>query len=175
MFAELYSPLWTTSLGRRAGWATLTCLILLFIIVFIQTLQTVRQDIKLSHPKTISIAPATANYSAEKKMIAMLPTLHLYGQTANSIHALPITSLQLRLTGILKANPQAFSRVLISENNQPAKIYQTGDVLSSGVKIDTITNDGVILENDTQLEKLPLKRPALFFRNPPKSSLEKEG
>ena len=83
---------------------------------------------------------------------------------------LPVTSLQIRLIGVIKSTPDTFSRVIISESNQPGKIYSVGDSLpSSGVKIYAITAEGVILDNSGRLEKLPLQRTPLMFQGMPKS------
>jgi hypothetical protein len=85
----------------------------------------------------------------------------------------PITSLQLRVTGIIKLDNEATdatSKTLVSIAGAPSKIYKVGDHLPLGVKIYAITPTAVILENSGQLEKLLLPRASLHFRGTDKES-----
>ena len=56
------------------------------------------------------------------------------------------------------------SKAYISIDGQPSKIYQVGESLPSGVKVYDITPNEVVLENDGNLEKLPLPREQLKFK-----------
>lgn len=90
---------------------------------------------------------------------------HLFGQSLNG--DVPITSLQFRVTGIVKIEDeqgQTVSKAYISESGQPSKIYQVGDILPYDVKVYAINADAVILENDGKIEKLPLPRQPLEFK-----------
>ena len=111
--------------------------------------------------------PATPPAEAAD-MIARVPEDHLFGK-AFSNGEVPITNLQLRITGIVKVSNEqgtSVSKAYISMEGQPSKIYQVGDSLPYGVKVYEITNDAVILENNGHLEKLPLPREKLQFRPP---------
>lgn len=104
-------------------------------------------------------------------MIAAIPDNHLFGMAFDKSGDVPITDLQLRVTGIVKVNDEqlgSVSKVYISSSGQPGKIYQVGDTLPFGVKIYEITGDAVILENSGRLEKLPLPREPLQFKAAPK-------
>jgi hypothetical protein len=100
-------------------------------------------------------------------MINSLPEKHLFGQAFSRTDGMPISNLQLRVTGIVKVNTETgkeVSKAYISISNQPAKIFEVGDTLPYGVKVYSITPDAVVLENDGHLEKLPLPREKLQFK-----------
>jgi len=92
---------------------------------------------------------------------------HLFGKAPSQLGNMPITNLQLRVTGIVKMDTDRsgpVSKAYISTDGQPSKIYQVGESLPSGVKVYDITPNEVILENDGNLEKLPLPREQLQFK-----------
>lgn len=172
MVDELLSPLLTTTWGRRMGQGLFILMVVLTFITFIQSLMTVRSDLKLaaSHKKTNEDF-LLAN-DRLTRLISQLPQWHLFGKygVVEQSAILPVTSLQIRLVGVIKSTPEKYSRVIISEANQPGKIYKVGDTLpSSGVRIDAITPEGVVLNNSGRLEKLPLQRTPLQFQGMPKS------
>lgn len=177
MIDELIAPLLATEWGRRAGIGTIIGLGILLLITLVLTIQSWFGDYRLSHAKISPSSVRTSNDDSAK-WIAHIPNAHLFGQAgvlAKSEH-LPVTSLQVRLIGVVKATPEKDSRVIISEEGQPGKVYQVGDILSaSGVKIQDVTSDGVVLDNGGILEKLPLQRPPLLFQGMPKSMLDKAG
>lgn len=149
--------------GQRVG---LGLLILLSILVLL----SVTHGIKTIHQDTILVSkplPKPSHQMAD--LISSIPDQHIFGKYG-AFEAVPITSLQLHLVGIIKATPVTQSKIIISEQGQPAKIYQIGDTLSSsGVKVHDITEEGVVLENGGRLEKLPLTRPVLQFEGIPRS------
>jgi type II secretory pathway component PulC len=171
MIDELLSPLLTTSWGRRLGLSVLVIMVIVTFILLIQTFSMWRSDFNLTKVHVSQNENFTEASDRLAKQIMQLPDWHLfgkYGVTESAI--LPVTSLQIRLIGVIKSTPDQFSRVIISESNQPGKIYSVGDVLSSsGVKIYAITSEGVVLDNSGRLEKLPLQRTPLMFQGMPKS------
>lgn len=101
-------------------------------------------------------------------IITQLPNLHLFGQTLTKVEEMPISALQLHITGIVKMlndTNQMISKAYISIANGPSKIYHRGDTLPDGVKIYEITNDTVILQNGEHLEKISLARDPLIFKS----------
>lgn len=99
------------------------------------------------------------------RLIASIPNQHLFGLSETG--EMPITNLQLRVTGIAReanAMGENVSKAYISIAGSPSKIYQVGDSLPDGVKINDIKPDTVILENGGRLEKLPLPREPLQFK-----------
>ena len=97
-------------------------------------------------------------------MIESLPEVHLFGQAYTHDQDVPLSDLQLNITGIVKTE-NAVSKVYISAQGQPSKIYKIGDRLPEGVKVYDITKDAVIFEHNNRLEKLPLARQPLEFKN----------
>ena len=120
-------------------------------------------DWKLAHQAPASGLKIDSNANA--RLIASIPKQHLFGVSATG--DMPVTNLQLRVTGIVRqanAKNESESKAYISNAGEPSKIYQVGDSLPDGVKIYEITPDTVILENSGQLEKLPLPRQKLIFK-----------
>ena len=112
-----------------------------------------------------TVAPVVKHNNANAHLIAAIPSQHLFGVSATG--DMPVTNLQLRVTGIAReadAHNENVSKAYISIAGGPSKIYQVGDTLPDGVKIYEITPDTVILENAGQLEKLPLPREKLEFK-----------
>lgn len=169
MFNDLLAPLYTTKWGRRLGWSVLIASILILLILAYQTISAWHSDYLLANysPKPVSSAASNDDVA---KMIAAIPEQHIFGHSGDT-GAVPITSLQLQLVGVIQATPEEFSRVIISRAGNPGKVYRIGDSLTSGVKINAVTPTGVILDNGGNLEKLPLSRQPLLFQDKPKSIL----
>lgn len=174
MFEEIIAPLFTTEWGRRTGLGVLVVAACLLLYTSISMFVTWRSDYLISHARTATSSASASNSDNISKWIAQIPEHHLFGKFGAVTQGLPVTSLQLRLVGVVKSIPEEDSRVIISEGGQPGKVYRVGDTLSSGVKVQAITEDGVVLENGGNLEKLPLQRPELEFQGKPKSLLNEE-
>jgi type II secretory pathway component PulC len=101
-------------------------------------------------------------------IVASIKDGHLFGIAAAKLGDMPITNLQLRVTGIVKkvdAEGVSTSKAYISIDGQPGKVYQSGESLPYGVKVYEITPNAVVLENNGHLEKLPLPREHLKFKS----------
>ena len=115
------------------------------------------------HTLTVSTSSATA-------LLSPIQQGHLFGQTLSG--NVPLSSLQLRVVGIFVVeNHPGLSRASIASAEQPAKIYRTGDKMPSGITVYAITPQAVILQNDGQLEKLPLAREQLQFKTRTKEEI----
>ena len=144
-------------LGATATLGVVVAVTLIYVVF------TWYQDWQLAH----QIPPTTLKQdeNASVQMIAGIPNQHLFGLSATG--DMPITNLQLRVTGIAREADQHqenISKAYISISGSQSKIYKVGDILPDGVKIHDITPDTVILENAGQLEKLPLPREKLIFK-----------
>lgn len=117
---------------------------------------------------SVDVTPAMALSSDRvTELITAIPNNHLFGPVLDKGH-IPVTNLQLRVTGIVKAmNKKEASKAYISVADQPSKIYEIGDEVLDNVKIKAILPDAVMLENSGHLEKLPLPRQPLQFKQPP--------
>ncbi len=172
MFEDIMAPLLSTEQGRRGGLAAIAIFSLFLLITLVEIPITWHRDYLLAQTAvTTKMAQPASDQTIA--LIMQLPDQHLFGASGQAAD-LPITSLQLHLVGIVKADTESASRVIISEAGQPGKVYQIGDSLTSGVHIKAITADGVILENGGHMEKLPLSRPPLTFQGMPKNILPGE-
>lgn len=153
------------NLDRRAMLAICATLIVFVALTLSYTIWQWHKDWLLAHeipapPPTVK----TINETAE--MIAAIPNNHLFGQSFSN-GSVPITNLQLRVIGIVKVENEingSISKAYISISGNPGKIFQVGDRLPYGVKVYEITPHAVILQNDGRLEKLPLPREKLQFK-----------
>ncbi len=174
MFNDMVLPFLTGLWGRRLCWAALAITGLLFLTTLIKTPLTWYSDSKLAEAQVVTDVPIQKVQSSD--LIQKIPEWHLFGNAARPADTsiLPVTSLQLRLIGVVQAVPDNKSSVIISEANQAGKVYLVGDRLPVGVKIDAITEDGVILENAGRLEKLPLQREPISFQRMPNKLLRED-
>lgn len=145
----------------------LLCAALLSLMIFLTLWHAISRwqaDWAITHPKVAPSSPLLHNNTMA--LLAALPDKHVFGQNLSG-EGVPVSNLALRVTGIVKIESEdgaGPSKAYISISGQPSKIYQAGDSLPYGAKIYDITSDAVILENDGQLEKLPLPREKLHFR-----------
>jgi hypothetical protein len=150
------------NLPQRAINAIYGGIALIIGMTFIGCLAQWRDDWKLTHQPNTS----TEQFGNKTmSMIAAIPGDHLFGKSAGG--KIPISSLELRVTGIVKVEDEhgnEVSKAYISQAGQAAKIYQIGDNITDNVKIHSISADTIILDNGGELEKLPLPREPLVFK-----------
>ncbi len=172
-FAEIGAPLFLTEWGRKASWCVLSLLIIMSFMSLVTAFSHWHQDYMITRAEPILIKENVAGAGDNAmQLIAQLPNEHLFGSNAIAQGAVPITSLQLRLIGIIQSESEGASRIIISAAGQGGKVYAVGDSLPAGIRVHAIVDDGVILENGEHLEKLPLQRRHLSFQGLPKSLLE---
>jgi type II secretory pathway component PulC len=150
--------------------------VLVLIALFLITVQApmgVIKDYKIAHHSATDSHPQAVIDSHIDDLIQALPTQHLLGHAEQEVaDYIPVTSMQVSLVGIMQAATPERSRVIISEGGQSGKLYRLNERLPSGLLIHAITSEGVILDNAGHLEKLPLKRNELLFRDPPRALLK---
>ena len=167
MFDNVVEQLLVTEWGKHLGFTLMFIMGLWVSVLCVDTLSQWHTDFVLTKKSaTSTVAPLLVLDSIEQ-----IPERHLFGKLGAAENYLPITSLQLRLVGVIKSEPEQLSKVIISESGQPGKVYQIGDTLPCGVSVASIADDGVVLANGDHLEKLPLRRSRLQFQGPPKSLL----
>lgn len=159
------SMLFDQQLLERSQVGICALIALTVLITLITAAWQWHQDWQLAHatPKVTATAPTDRT----AVLLAALPSDHLFGQDLTKVGEMPISNLQLHVTGIVKTNTEEgvyVSKAYISIAGGPSKIYQIGDSLPYGVKVYGITADAVILENDGRLEQLPLPRQELIFK-----------
>ena len=149
-------------MGINAG------ILLLIIATSVFDMKQWFADWQLTQAVTPPVAIATMSQNAA--LIEQVPDLHVFGTSLSTVSDVPVSNLELRITGIAKSTSQSettASKAYISISNQPSKIFRVGDTVSFGVKLYDVTDDAVVLENNGRLEKLPLVRNKLEFRPRP--------
>lgn len=83
---------------------------------------------------------------------------HLFNQEARKSVDIPLTTLPLKLTGIIEVQGDSFdSKALILQEGASEQIYQEGDQITPQVKLAAIQADQVILNVDGHWERLLLQ------------------
>jgi type II secretory pathway component PulC len=171
MFAALFSN-WARPVSVGA--------MILFSILFFLALWHLPAQLKMDKQwlseNSVQTQEEIADVTTQDTMllISKIPEAHLFGHALEeNVKDLPITSLQLRLIGVIASLSDKSSRVIISEASLPGKVYQVGSHIGP-VRVSAITQNGVILEHNGRLEKLPLQRDALSFQGMPKKLLIEE-
>jgi len=169
---EILAPLIATDAGRRAGWFFFGLAGLLALYALVTTPLNWYADTRLANARAAvsPLEPAQDQAALNKK----ISDSHLFGvgPAGQKTSSMPMTSLPLRLVGVIQSVPSTISRAIISESGETGKPYQVGDNVSGGVTIYSISNEGVILKNSGRLEKLPLQRSPLIFQGLPKKILQ---
>jgi type II secretory pathway component PulC len=147
--------------------------LLLIVVMFyhlVTALIAVRDDFSILSAKP-QVTQHLAMGDQTNHLIANIPNQHIFGikALASTSNYIPITSLQLHLSGIMKVGNSQLSKAIISEAGKRGQIYGVGDKLPSGISINAVDQTGVVLENDGHLEKLPLARSTLSFQSKPDS------
>jgi general secretion pathway protein C len=125
-------------------------------------------------PPTIPAAQQKQQKAANIETIADQNLFGTYQQTLNGDGAeAPETRLSLSLIGILAATENNESRALISGTGDDEKPYAIGDVVGSGVSLQAIFPDRVILSRSGTLETLKLHKdtPTTATSPPPPTSV----
>jgi len=164
MLKEITAPLLITKGGQRLGVFLAILFGVLLANTFIKLFFNVQNNTVVREAAVISLEDQAIT------LIQQIPQRHLLGNHIESSSILPITRLPFALIGILQSTSKHISSVIISESGKTGKYYQVGDILSSGIKISDIQSDGVIVNNNDRLEKLPLQRAPLVFQEAPKKA-----
>jgi type II secretory pathway component PulC len=169
MLEETIAPWIYSQKGRYAGISILAVAGILFSYTLISMFINWYGDFTLTKHAPATNINQNSNDS-EAQLIASISNQHLFGQAPiEDTDFLPITSLQLHLTGIEKNTQDNLSKVIISQAGQPGKVYTVGDEIAEGIKINAINNDSIVLSHEGRFEKLPLGRAPLLFSDLPKA------
>jgi type II secretory pathway component PulC len=166
---ETLAPLMSSEKSRYVSFVTLALALVLSAATLLGMFHNWYADYKISH-QALAAGNLVNLADAQTQQIDNIPAQHIFGsQATEDADFLPITSSQIHLTGIINDADAGTSRVIISEAGQPGKIYSIGDEVLSGIKINAINDDSVVLEHGGRFEKLPLVRASLAFKDSPKS------
>ncbi len=104
----------------------------------------------------IQLPQVSVSSAIQKKSYAAISG-DLFGISAIQVDAakpLVKTKLKLLLKGVLPSDPQENSVAFISAQGRPDKMYRVGDSVASGVKLQAVYTDRVILKRGLQSEVL---------------------
>ncbi len=138
------------------------------VMTTIAAINAWQNDAKLTHTPSLS-----TTLSDREKLLASAKTIvnsHLFGisKTAVLTDELPITSLPLTLVGVMQSVPaNQSSAVIATDRNDPGKLYRIDDMLPGEARLISITQNGIVLETQGHLERLPLRRPSVSFQGSP--------
>ena len=76
------------------------------------------------------------------------------------------STLNIKIVGILFANDDKFSQVIINTPDKKDQILGVGDTISNGALIKKITKDGILIEWKGALERINLAKDVLIFDAP---------
>lgn len=115
----------------------------------------------LPPPSRIAAQPANGDGTTSMESVA---AMHLFGTAETAPDTLaaaaadaPETRLNLKLRGILAADPNEYSRAIIGSGNED-KVYSVGAALPGGASVEAVLADRVLLRRAGRLETLRLPR-----------------
>lgn len=159
---RIFSMILTTEQGYRLGLATAVLFTALLVLSAFGMLGSWWSDARLSSVSKAEKAAIRDLSSPLSELAKAVPQAHLFGYHAPASAYVPITNLQLRLTGIIQVGgDDVFSKAIISAQGGTGKIYQLGDSVLDGIRLTAIHADGVVLDNNGHSESLPMQRPNL--------------
>ena len=108
-------------------------------------------------PLVVAPPMAIANKSFS---IQSLLAAHLFGQvsqelTGGRLDDLPVSSLNLLLTGVIASDSGGYA--LISVNGQPQESYAVGQTITSGAVLQAVYPDRAVIQRNNVLESLMLE------------------
>lgn len=112
-------------------------------------------------PMPAATQPITRDRRAD---VSAIVSAHLFGVyqptvvTAQAARDMPETPLNLTLMGIFAGTSEDYSRALIAQQGGSEQAYAPGDRVTSGVVLQKIMTDRVILQRDGRLETLRLEK-----------------
>lgn len=115
-------------------------------------------------PVTKSITTASAAKLHWQQQASAISDWHVFGQAPPPPSALPETTLQLSLVGIMQAGLPELSQAIIATPDGQEKVYTVGEAVPGGATIRAIHAQQVILDRAGTLEELPLPRDPLHFK-----------
>ncbi|MHB1950556.1 MAG: type II secretion system protein N [Acidiferrobacteraceae bacterium] len=112
-------------------------------------------------PKGIQGAPVTAPAPPTRFTASRIEGADLFGApplAAGNLNAIPVSSLNLLLTGIVEAGARSFA--LIKANGRHQAPFLVGQQVAPGASLIAIYADRVLIRHDGRVESVLLKQPA---------------
>jgi len=136
---------------------------ILGLLIFYSIIQTVQffysefqGSNQLSKVKNSREQLQSNDTNSQTNIVAAAANLHLFGHSLSTSKDIPLTALNLKLTGIFFGESEKDSKASIIYNDQVEKLYSINDTLPNGVVIERIFPKEVILKYNGELQKLTL-------------------
>ena len=115
--------------------------------------------VKPTLPPVMTPPPPSSTTSAHTFSVQPLLAAHLFGQASQELTGrlgtLPISSLNLILTGVIAASNGGYA--LISVNGQPQESFTVGQSVTSGAVLQAVYSDRVVIQRNGVMESLLLE------------------
>ena len=164
---RLLSILLTSEQGCRYAKICSALLIVLTLLTFVSMTTSWWADAKLASPSP-GMAETLKDLSTPlTELSEVVQKAHLFGYHPQASAAMPVTSSELHLMGIIQVGTQdegadnTASKAIVSANGGVGKVYQVGAIFPNGIKLNAIHPDSIVLDNGGHLERLPLQRKML--------------
>lgn len=127
----------------------------------------------VNHPAAVSVASARpAPIKANSNAGLVMPFYGQYVPVNLSDMGIRRSLLNMNVVGIMRGVREEDSQVIIHRSSGIEESYSVGDTLPGGVIIRRITEDGVLVERNGELESLTFPKNELIFEPPPKPLLQ---
>jgi general secretion pathway protein C len=107
----------------------------------------------------VMMAPPSSTTNTNTFSVQPLLAAHLFGQASQELTGrlgtLPISSLNLVLTGVIAASNGGYA--LISVNGQPQESFTVGQSVTSGAVLQAVYSDRVVIQRNGVMESLLLE------------------
>ncbi len=148
----------------------LACLVITSLIVWqivssVRSIIAIPEPVTMSAPSTVIIkkpsqAPSNAGLSA--------PFFGTYVPEMKNVSDVKKSLLTYKVVGIMLADRDEDSEVIIDTLSGGDVIFHVGDMLPWGTMIKKITSDGIFVERNGELESLSFPKNELIFEPPAK-------
>lgn len=128
-------------------------IVLILVTTSIKILQLKKNHALLTQQKTSATLKQIPTLISAHEIV----TWHLFGKAPIIANNYPLTSLPLKLVGVLASNNNQHALAIIESVGEKAKVYGVAEQLPGGGKIQQIIVDAVIIDTNGELTQLPLE------------------
>ncbi|MCH9692544.1 MAG: hypothetical protein K0U59_10885 [Gammaproteobacteria bacterium] len=136
--------------GVICGW------LLLNVAVYGDLIMPDAGDDGLLARRSANLAPTSPGVTSfpDTPFFGVAPEKTLQQQAEIDLTNIPITQLNLVLSGVFDSTVDERASVLVAERGQPAQRYYLGEKLPSGAEVYTVATDHLVLRRNGKMEKL---------------------
>jgi general secretion pathway protein C len=121
---------------------------------------------RISDRQNVNQGPTTG------QKIAQIRAHHLFGQVVKApkivqpvkVQDAPESNLNYKIRGIYYSEEKALASVILQKDSNTTNFYRLGEEIDSGIYIDQINQDHILISRQGRLEKLLLEKPTADVR-----------